>query len=46
VPVNMVQRVMGHERSITTLDLYARRTNDEGRILQALTDAHGPDDTG
>jgi integrase len=38
VPVNMVQRVMGHERSSTTLDLYTRRTDDHGRILQALDD--------
>jgi hypothetical protein len=35
VPVNMVQRVMGHERSSTTLDLYTRRTDDEERILRA-----------
>jgi integrase len=34
VPVNMVQRVMGHERSSTTLDLYTRRTDDHSRILQ------------
>ncbi|MGH4010337.1 MAG: tyrosine-type recombinase/integrase [Pseudonocardiaceae bacterium] len=38
VPVNMVQRVMGHERSSTTLDLYTRRTNDHDRILRALDD--------
>ena len=38
VPVNMVQRVMGHERSSTTLDLYTRRTDDHGRILRALDD--------
>ncbi|MGH3944775.1 MAG: tyrosine-type recombinase/integrase, partial [Pseudonocardiaceae bacterium] len=38
VPVNMVQRVMGHERSSTTLDLYTRRTDDHGRILRALND--------
>jgi integrase len=38
VPVNMVQRVMGHERSSTTLDLYTRRTDDHDRILQALDD--------
>lgn len=36
VPVNMVQRVMGHERSSTTLDLYTRRTDNHSRILQAL----------
>ncbi|MGH3925809.1 MAG: tyrosine-type recombinase/integrase, partial [Pseudonocardiaceae bacterium] len=43
VPVNMVQRVMGHERSSTTLDLYTRRTDDHGRILRALDDEGGPD---
>jgi integrase len=41
VPPNMVQRVMGHERSSTTLDLYTRRTDNSDRILQALSD---PDD--
>jgi hypothetical protein len=34
----MVQRVMGHERASTTLDLYTRRTADTTRILAALTD--------
>ena len=29
VPVNMVQQVMGHERSSTTLDLYTRRADDQ-----------------
>lgn len=38
VPVNMVQRVLGHERSSTTLDLYTRRTDDPARVLQALDD--------
>ena len=42
VPVNMVQRVLGHERSSTTLDLYTRRTDDPSRVLRALDD--GPDD--
>jgi integrase len=41
VPPNVVQRVMGHERASTTLDLYARRTDNSGRILGALND---PDD--
>jgi integrase len=41
VPPNMVQRVMGHERASTTLDLYTRRTDDPRRILRALDD---PDD--
>ncbi|MGH3828390.1 MAG: tyrosine-type recombinase/integrase [Pseudonocardiaceae bacterium] len=36
VPVNMVQRVLGHERAATTLDLYTRRTDGEDRILHAL----------
>jgi integrase len=31
VPVNMVQRVMSHERSLTTLDLYTRRTESVRR---------------
>ena len=34
----MVQRVIGHERSLTTLDLYTRRTDNSDRILQALSD--------
>jgi len=38
VPPNMVQRVMGHERSSTTLDLYTRRTEDTSRVLRALDD--------
>jgi hypothetical protein len=29
---------MGHERSSATLDLYARRSDDESRVLNALTD--------
>ena len=42
----MVQRVMGHERSSTTLDLYTRRTDDGDRILRALDDPDedDPDD--
>jgi hypothetical protein len=39
----MVQRVMGHERSSTTLDLYTQRTEDPSRILRALCD-EDPDD--
>jgi integrase len=46
VPVNMVQRVMGHERSLTTLDLYTRRTDNGDRILRALTDADDDPDEG
>jgi integrase len=48
VPVNMVQRVMSHERSLTTLDLYTRRTDNSDRILQALNDrdAEGEDGAG
>ena len=41
VPINMVQKVMGHERSSTTLDLYTRRTDNSDRVLRALDD---PDD--
>jgi integrase len=44
VPPNMVQRVMGHERSSTTLDLYTRRTDNSDRILRALDDEDDPDD--
>ena len=41
----MVQRVMGHERASTTLDLYTRRTANTDRILAALTDDEDePDD--
>jgi integrase len=36
VPVNMVQRVLGHERAATTLDLYTRRSDGEDRILERL----------
>jgi integrase len=43
VPPNMVQRVMGHERSSTTLDLYTRRTDNSSRILDALNDPAGDD---
>ncbi|MEU6700489.1 site-specific integrase [Pseudonocardia sp. NPDC046786] len=46
VPPNMVQRVLGHERSSTTLDLYTRRTDNSERILQALDDEDDPDDGG
>jgi integrase len=45
VPPNMVQRVMGHERSSTTLDLYTHRTDNSSRILDALNDPDEvPDD--
>ena len=46
VPPNMVQRVMGHERSSTTLDLYTRRTEDTARILRALDDVDPGDGAG
>jgi integrase len=46
VPPNMVQRVMGHERATTTLDLYTRRTDNSDRILRALDDPDpDPDDS-
>lgn len=38
VPPTMVMRVMGHEKVTTTLELYARRTDDSDRILRALSD--------
>ena len=38
----MVQRVLGHERATTTLDLYTRRTDNSSRILAALNDADEP----
>lgn len=38
VPINMVQKVLGHERSSTTLDLYTRKTSNHDRIRQALGD--------
>jgi integrase len=41
VPPNMVARVMGHEKITTTLQLYTRRTDNENRILDALTDEPG-----
>jgi integrase len=44
VPVNMVQRVLGHEKSSTTLDLYTRRTDNSARILDALTGDDDEDD--
>ncbi|MGH3693626.1 MAG: tyrosine-type recombinase/integrase [Pseudonocardiaceae bacterium] len=44
VPPNMVARVMGHEKITTTLELYTRRTDDESRILNALTDEPGNED--
>ncbi|WP_156755006.1 tyrosine-type recombinase/integrase [Actinokineospora pegani] len=46
VPVNMVQRVLGHERPETTLALYTRRTDDAERILRALTGGDQDDDEG
>lgn len=40
----MLQRVLGHEKSATTLDLYTRRTDNSDRIFQALTDPDDPED--
>ena len=40
-----MQRVLGHERSTTTLDRYTRRTDNSSRILGALNDPDGtPED--
>ena len=44
VPPNMVARVMAHEKITTTLQLYTRRTDNENRILDALTDESGERD--
>lgn len=44
VPPNMVARVMGHEKITTILQLYTRRTDDESRILDALSDEREEDD--
>jgi integrase len=46
VPPNMVQRVMGHERVITTLQLYTRRTDNWDRILRALSEPGEQDGDG
>jgi integrase len=46
VPVNMVQRVLGHERSSTTLGLHTRRTDDPTRVLRALDDPDEPSTVG
>lgn len=35
VPPTTVMRAMGHEKVTTTLELYARRTDDSDRILRA-----------
>ena len=46
VPVNMVQRVMEHERSSTTLDLYTRRTDDHDRSCErSMTTMTSADDS-
>lgn len=42
----MVQRVMGHERVITTLQLYTRRTDNRERILRALNKPGDNEDDG
>ena len=44
VPINMVQQVLGHEKSSTTLDLCTRRTDNRERILRALTDDDDDED--
>jgi integrase len=38
VPVNKVQKVMGHENVRTTLQLYVRKTDDLDAILGVLND--------
>jgi integrase len=44
VPINMVQKVLGHEKSSTTLDLYTRKTTNHDRIRQALDDREQGDE--
>jgi len=39
-----MQRVTGHERFSTTLDLYTRRNDGEDRILRALGADRGNDE--
>ena len=39
----MVQRVPGHEKATTTLDLHPRRADVRHRILRALDDRSGED---
>jgi YVTN family beta-propeller protein len=46
VPVNKVQKVMGHENVTTTLQLYVRKTEDHGAILDVLNDQDPDDDDG
>ena len=43
VPVNKVQKVMGHENVTTTLQLYVRKRDDPSAILNALDDDDDPD---
>jgi hypothetical protein len=40
----MVQRVLGNERSVTTLDLYTRRRDGKDRFLRALDPQDGAAD--
>jgi integrase len=46
VPVNKVQKVMGHENVTTTLQLYVRKTDDHAAILDVLDDQDPDDDDG
>ena len=40
VPINLVQRVMGHERASTTLNRYTHTPDDyAARVLQAFEDS-------
>jgi integrase len=46
VPVNKVQKVMGHENVTTTLQLYVRKTEDPDAILGVLNDEQDEDGGG
>jgi hypothetical protein len=35
---------MGHEKITTTLQLYTRRADEKGRVLDAVTDEPGEED--
>jgi hypothetical protein len=42
VPVNVVQRVMGHEQASTTLNRYTHTPDDYGQRVRAAFDGPAP----
>jgi integrase len=42
VPVNVVQRVMGHEQASTTLNRYTHTPDDYGQRVKAAFDGPAP----